>query len=453
MKKNIILASLFTLGALGNLYAQDKAAIKPYTIYEDKENDVQVMLGARFITDLSFSSSDYTPVRSGADISDARIRTSLNYKKWYFYGDFDFGGGKFHQRNLFVRYFLKNDEQSSKSIKFGYYAEPFSMNLNTSEYAMKFMNRPSSVNALGNFRALGITYKYFNNRFFSDQGLFTEDVLEQKKPAGNQSWNLTGRYVYLPISNSDMTLHLGGSLRYRQINGGELINEGKTLKTNLSIASPLELGIDHNNSFVNADVPWAKNLYKAGFEALLKTPKFFIRGEYVIQKVKKQRPDKELFEAQLGGIWSWTTLESWQKANPLGDSHFDGGYVEVGYLLNNKSKYKYNKEFALISGNYDEGTLEAVARYNYTNLNDIAPGDVFLKGKDKFYPNGNITDYPNESLTIAGGRVHSATVGLNYTFNRHAILSAGYTYSHLDNPYFPNDKNFHSVQARMMFSF
>ncbi|WKS94971.1 porin [Riemerella columbina] len=452
MKKNIILIALLSLGISGQALAQDRAAIKPYYIYDNPEDDVKITLGARFITDLAYNSSDFTPVRSGADISDARVRTSLTYKNWYFYGDFDFGGGKFHQRNLFVRYYLKNDEQSSKSIKFGYYAEPFSMNLNTSEYAMKFINRPTTVNALGNFRALGVTYKYYNNHFFSDQGIFTEDVLENKKPAGNQSWNLTGRYVYIPVNKPELTAHIGTSLRYRQINGGELINEGRTLKTNLNVSSALEMG-DHNKEFLNANVPWAKNLYKIGFEGLVKTPRFFARGEYMMQKITKQRPDQELFDAQLGGVWSWTTLKSWQKANPLGDSNFDGGYLELGYLLNNKSNYKYNKEFALISGNYEPGALELVARYSYTNLNDIKDGDVFLKGKNKFYPDGNITDYPNESLSIAGGKAHAATVGLNYTINRHAIISAGYTYTNLDNPYYPDDKNFHSVQARMMFSF
>lgn len=452
MKKNIILAAVLTLGAVGHMFAQDKAAIKPYHIYEDKDNDISITLGGRFFTDLSYNTSDFTPVKSGTNIADARLRTSLTFKNWYFYGDFDFGGGKFHQRNLFVRYYLKNDEESSKSLKFGYYAEPFSMNLNTSEYAMKFINRPSTVFALGNFRALGLTYKYYNNHFFSDQGIFTEDVLENKKPAGNQSWNVTGRYVYIPVNTPDLTLHIGGSLRYKQNNGGELINEGKTLKTNQYISSSLEMG-DHNGQFLSANIPWANKLYKVGFEGLVRMPRFFARGEYIMQKITKKRPDQELFDAQLGGLWSWTTLKSWQKANPLDDSKANGGYLELGYLLNDKSHYKYNREFALIGGNYDPGAFEVVARYSYTNLNDIKEGDVFLKGKNKFYPGGKIIDYPNESMSIAGGKAHSATVGVNYTINRHAIISADYTYTRLDNPYFPNDKNFNSIQARMMFSF
>lgn len=452
-KQHIILASILAVSLIGKVNAQDKAAIKPYTIYEDKENDVKLMLGARFITDLAYNTSDYTPVKSGADISDARVRTSLSYKNWFFYGDFDFAGSKFTQRNLFVRYYLKNDDESSKSIKFGYYAEPFSMNLNTSEYGMKFMTRPSSVIALGNFRALGITYKYHNPHFFSDQGIFTEDAISHKKAAGHQSWNVTGRYVYIPVNTNELTAHIGASLRYKSVNGGDLTNEDKTIKTVANASSSLESIVNTNHQFLNADVPWAKNIYKVGLEGLIKFPNVFVRGEYIFEKIKKSRPDKELFEAQLGGLWSWTSLASWQKANPLADTNFNGGYIELGYLLNNKSTYKYNSEYSLLNGNFDEGTLELVARYNYTNLNDIKSNDVYLKGRNKFYPNGNITDYPSESLSIAGGKVHSATVGVNYTINRHAIVSAGYTYNHLDSYAFPKDKNFHSIQARMMFSF
>ena len=48
----------------------------------------------------------------------------------------------------------------------------------------------------------------------------------------------------------------------------------------------------------------------------------------------------------------------------------------------------------LLGGMNDKGGLEVVARYSYTNLNDINKGDVFLIGNHKFYPNGEIKDYP-----------------------------------------------------------
>ncbi|WP_133121634.1 hypothetical protein [Chryseobacterium sp. PMSZPI] len=449
--KKIILPILIILAF--NAQAQDKAELKPYNIYEDKENDVKINLGARFFTDLAYNTSDYTKVKSGAAIDDARLRTSLTYKNWYFYGDFDFGRGEFTQRNLFIRYYLKNDEKSSKSLKLGYYAEPFSMNLNTSEYGMHFITRPSAVFALGNFRALGLTYKYFNSKFFSDTGVFTEDVYENKKATGNQSWNVTGRYVYIPVNNEEQTAHVGVSLRYKRNNGGNLIDNNTVLQTNQNVAAPMENPLEQPNKFLGTNVLWAKNIYKIGVDVLYKRQKYFVRGEYIYQKITKKRDDETLFNNQLGGLWSWTTLKSWQEANPLSSTSFDGGYIELGALLNSKPSYKYSKEFALMEGVYEKGAIEAVARYSYTNLNDIKSGDVFVKGRNRFYPDGNITDYPNESMSLAGGKMHSATVGLNYTFNRHAILMLAYTYSRLDNPYYPDDKNFNSLQARMMFNF
>ena len=159
-----------------------------------------------------------------------------------------------------------------------------------------------------------------------------------------------------------------------------------------------------------------------------------------------------LFENQLGGQQSWQTLVSWQNGNPIRASKFDAAYVELGYLLCGKA-YTYDDEYALLGGMNDKGGLEVVARYSYTNLNDINKGDVFLIGNHKFYPNGEIKDYPVVSTSIGGGRMHAVTLGLNYSFNQYVKVMGEYQYANLDNVYFPNDKNFHQLQLRLMVSF
>lgn len=77
---------------------------KPTVTIDNKAEDLHFTVGARFMADAAYYHTDFTPMQSGAAISDARIRTSLTYQNWYFYADFGFGGGKFSQKNIFLQY-------------------------------------------------------------------------------------------------------------------------------------------------------------------------------------------------------------------------------------------------------------------------------------------------------------------------------------------------------------
>ena len=145
-------------------------------------------------------------------------------------------------------------------------------------------------------------------------------------------------------------------------------------------------------------------------------------------------------------------MASWQAGNPIRSSKFQGAYVEMGYLLYGEG-YGYDDEYGLLRGSNERGDLEIVARYSYTDLNDINKGDFFLIGKQVFYPGGVVADYPAVSTSIGGGRLHAATIGVNYTLNQYVKVMGEYQYSNLKNVYFPLDKNFHQLQMRLMVSF
>ena len=66
-----------------------------------ENNDVRFTIGARMMSDVAYYHTDYTPMRSGAAITDARIRTSMEFDQWYFYADFDFSKGSFKQKNIY----------------------------------------------------------------------------------------------------------------------------------------------------------------------------------------------------------------------------------------------------------------------------------------------------------------------------------------------------------------
>ena len=58
--------------------------------------------------------------------------------------------------------------------------------------------------------------------------------------------------------------------------------------------------------------------------------------------------------------------------------------------------------------------------------------------------------------SVAGGRVNSVTVGLNYWITNYLVARLDYTYNHLNNYYnmnFRDDRDLHSLSARIGFEF
>lgn len=419
----------------------------PVVRIDNEEEELQFTVGARMMADVAYYHSDFTPLKSGAALSDARIRTSMKYQDWYFYADFDFSKGKFKQKNIFMQYSFDNEEHKH-AIKAGYYNDPATMARNTSLGSYHFISRPAPANALHAGRQLGVTYKYRNNKFFANQGVFAENLYNDQVD-GFQGVTVSGRWLYSPVNDENNTFHVGLNARYAYISSGE--NYNNVLQTKINMSSPLETYVDGNTEFLNADVLWAKNVVNVGVEALYRNDKFFARGEYMYKHVAKDRDDETLFMNQLGTLWSWASLESWQAGNPLESSNFHGGYVEAGYKIFG-NPYTYNQSDALLGG-LNGKALEVVARYSYTGLNDVVDGAYYFESQDKYIDNGILSDYPVTSTSVGGGNLHAVTVGANYSFNKFVQVMLDYTYSHLDRDKYKYDNNFHAVQARLMFSF
>lgn len=445
--KKYILQPLFILFAVVSVHAQDFDA-EPVLKLSNETNSLKFTVGARLMADYAYYNAEYTPMKSGAAINDARIRTSLAYQDWYFYGDFDFSDGQYHQKNLFLQYTFPTANTNKHRIKAGYYTEMASMSLNTSRYSYHFMSRAIAANALATSRSLGVSYQFINPSFTLHQGVFAENQYNNQS-AGFQGATFSGRWLYRPIASATQNLHIGLSARCAYLETGNVVNG--ELQTAQLISAPLETSVDATAKFLNANIPWAKYAFTLSGEALYHTADFFARGEYIYKHIDKDRPDDILFKNQLGSADSWASLESWQKGNPIRSNNFHGAYVELGYLLFGHT-YSYSNDDGLLAGNKGKA-LEVVARYSYLDLNDIEADEFYLIGKDKFYPGGEVADYPAASTSIGGGRVHAATVGLNYTFNKYAQAMLEYVYTNLDNVHFPMDKNIHTLQARVMFSF
>lgn len=450
MKKVLLMSALAIASFTAN--AQDFDTDPTLNISNQSEK-VKFTVGARFMSDAALYHNEFTPMQSGASISDARIRTSLTYgDNWYFYADFGFGGGKFAQKNIFLQYSQEDNAGATHAVKVGYYNDPAgSMANQTSLGSYHFISRAGSAQALGQGRQLGVTYKYSSDNFFAYQGIFTESQYN-KIEAGYNGLNVSGRWLYRVVDENGGG-HVGANARFAHIGGGEeMTTKGSTvLKKSLTLAQRMETYVDQDESFVHATMPWANNVIDLGAEALWFGKNYFARGEYFHKIVTKNRDSYKIFIAQQDNIDGWGDINSWLTANPLRTNHFNGGYIEGGFKIFGPD-YTYDAHNAVLNG-YKGKTLEIVGRVNYTGLNDITEGDYYSVGRDQYYPSGYMEDWPYASSSVGGGNIWSATVGLNYAFNKYAAVMLDYTYSHLDRDFLPYDKNFHQVQARVQFVF
>ena len=445
--KKYILMPLLALTAL-SANAQDFDS-KPTVTIDNKAEDLHFTVGARFMADAAYYHTDFTPMQSGAAISDARIRTSLTYQNWYFYADFGFGGGKFSQKNIFLQYAQEDSKGGRHAIKGGYYNDAAgSMARNTSLGSYHFISRAGATNALGEGRELGITYKYTNDHFLAYQGVFTENQYN-KIEAGYNGLVFSGRYLYRPIIDENQTLAIGGNVRFQHVGGG--VAEDNVLKKTVKLGQSMETFVDEDEQFVSCELPWAENVFDAGAEVLYHNQKMFVRGEYLYKHVTKKRDSKTLFDASNNNIDTWGTLDAWVAANPLRSNNFHGGYIEAGYMIFG-NPYSYDKNEGVLRG-LSGRSLEIVGRFNYTGLNDIVKGEYFSVARNQYYPDGYMADWPYKSTSVGGGAVRSYTLGLNYSFNKFAQVMVDYTYHHLTKDFLPYDKNFHEVQARLQFVF
>ena len=445
--KKYMLMPLLALTAL-SANAQDFDS-KPTVTIDNKAEDLHFTVGARFMADAAYYHTDFTPMQSGAAISDARIRTSLTYQNWYFYADFGFGGGKFSQKNIFLQYAQEDSKGGRHAIKGGYYNDAAgSMARNTSLGSYHFISRAGATNALGEGRELGITYKYTNDHFLAYQGVFTENQYN-KIEAGYNGLVFSGRYLYRPIIDENQTLAIGGNVRFQHVGGG--VTEDNVLKKTVKLGQSMETFVDEDEQFVSCELPWAENVFDAGAEVLYHNQKMFVRGEYLYKHVTKKRDSKTLFDASNNNIDTWGTLDAWIAANPLRSNNFHGGYIEAGYMIFG-NPYSYDKNEGVLRG-LSGRSLEIVGRFNYTGLNDIVKGEYFSVARNQYYPDGYMADWPYKSTSVGGGAVRSYTLGLNYSFNKIAQVMVDYTYHHLTKDFLPYDKNFHEVQARLQFVF
>ncbi len=382
---------LFFLLALSVLPHSAKAlaseALRADTL---KENRLKILPGVRLSFDGALFNPDVTPLTSGLNVSEARLRLKVSRKEWEIYTDFDFadqlklegvdgrlklvaGKGSVSLKDAYFNYKLA----SGKYFKAGYSREPFSIANLTSEGSMHFIAKPGSVTALAPGRALGMSYLGYGKRYFSHSGVFLNDGY-QSKTTKVPGLSLTERYVYIATQKKHLTFQAGFSGRYKKIQPDFFINSSKAESYMLKFSAPLETYVDKSVKFNAAEVTAAHVEFKLGAEALLITPKFYVQGEFIRSLVSRKAENYDGFGRE--GV------------------SFEGAYVELGYLLRGGS-YDYKRSDALLGGLSACNDLELVARYGFTGLNALSSAEV------------------KKSPSLMGGTSRALTGGLNYNLS------------------------------------
>ena len=445
MKKQI-LTTISLIAISATLFAQ-KAKEEMMIFMEDglvkwesKDKGVKFRVGGRVAVDGAYYIDDKTDRSSGFTLSEARLRifsTFANNFDTKF--DIDFAGNKVSIKDLYLRYHVGNNG----IIYAGNYAEPFSASNIESTGSMSLMFKSPTIDAMGTGRALGISYRCFGDRYWGEIGAFSEKLSSQRSE-GDKGWSLSTRMLFRHTpEDSDFGFHLGGSFNFRKPDANGFENGKDDHNRIYNVNSSLESVVDETN-FLNASIYNADKVFRYGAEVMGFWRNLYLQGEYIGSTTTRNKDWESLFKEQLGGLWSYKTMESFKSW--FGDDrniNFNGFYVEAGYLLFG-GDYKYNSVDALMS-RPGRGALEFVVRYNYTDLDDV-DGEWF---DGRFYAD-KASGQPNNS--VSGGKVNSFTFGTNYYITKNVIAKVNYNYQKLDSYQFL-DKNLNSIMCRLFFEF
>ena len=256
------------------------------------------------------------------------------------------------------------------------------------------------------------------------------------------------------VTRDDWNFHIGGSFNFRRPDANGFTNGSDDFNRTVNIHSCLESAID-DTRFIEASLNNVKNVIRYGGEVLANYKNVYVKGEYIGSIYNRERDWEYNFQSSLGSLCLqcsqlWNLIRNlWVLTK---QRNFHGWSVEAGVLAIG-GDYKYSNVDALMRRPKGK-SLEFVARYNRTNLNDIIDGSWYYNGG--FYTSALHQAFGIKNQSVAGGKVDTFTFGINYYITSNIITRLNYSYQKLDQQYsstFREDKNLHSVQARVSFEF
>ena len=408
------MAALFVVGAAA--YAQktdqaidqygNKVDVKEVTasdrdgilVFESKDKDYKFWFDSRVQVDFGhyFGAQEWAdPIGDGASIRRARfaVKTQIN-RDWYGEVDMELANGSFELKDAIVRYSgLENWQFSVGSQK-----PDFSISRNTSSRYLEFMERPMVVSAFAPSRHLGVFAKYSNKYFFGSgsilfqeiEGQETRDFVENNNKSYGMDEGLSyiGKVVVRPVNEADYGVHIGGAVMYDQPKTSDEF--GAYGGTRFSCRNATNIS---RKKYIDTD-------------DLKNTDHNLIATAEIAGHCEGLR---------LEGAWmaDWTYMDP-EKVVLDKPYHFQGWYVEAGYLLfGGKQSYDSGSaKFNRIRNGHDWGDVELALKYEFLDMNDYE---------------GRTTEQ-----AIFGGSAELYGAGLNFYLGKNTKIALNYQYVNND---------------------
>lgn len=432
-----------------NAYIQDGI-----TKFSTPDGKYSFRVGARADVDAGVYFDDYTDRGNGATLSAARIRL---YSKLGDHFDFKFDVDFMASGNMLKDVYIRWHSNKNGFLRLGNFAEPFSAENIQSTMDYSFISKSATVQSFGTGRALGLSYRYYHPYFWGEGGAFSQK-LSNEYHSGDMGYSfsarLLGRYT-----SSDFNIHAGGSVNFRRPDANGITSGSDKYNRTVSVTSNLETNID-KTSFLSASLSNVKNVFKYGFEVMGNYRNVYFKGEYIHARYNRERDWDYDFQNSLGTMMGsmFPTVDAYKAL--MGEDtpvNFQGFSVEAGVIALG-GDYKYNSVEAMMRRPGGK-TLEFVGRFNYTSLNDIIPGSIYAVGMAStsgFYTSSMHQSFGMTNGSVAGGYVHTYTLGVNYYVTNSLVTRLDYTYARLNSGYsitYNLDRDLHALTARVAYEF
>lgn len=348
--------------------------------------------GAAFIQDKS-------DLSNGVTIPDVRLGFKLSYRQWSAKVDVGFGKGKVSAKDVFLQYNLKKNSY----LRVGHFLEPFGIDHMESSSNIKFITANASSNIFSPGRKLGLEYVGWNNMLWFAGGIFGDGDSMSNSKEGDDGYSATSRFVFTPSRKEGAIFHIGlaGSIRKADANGrsnidGNLEDNQRDIGYSSSLLSNVE-----TIKPLSVIVPNANYQAKYAIELMGALGPVYFQTEYFHSNVRR-----------------YDNAPTYQAL---------GAYGQVGVLVTG-GKYNYSDSWARMDKPGPK-SLELVARFDYTGLND-------------------------KHSTINGGTMRDLSLAVNYYLNKFVMLRLNYSYMNMGdyNPALAGE-NVHSIQGRVQVVF
>lgn len=365
--------------------AESPVVFKGGPAFEAADGSWAFKVRGRIEADAAFynNSSGNNPVdlNDGTELRRARIGVDGKFATdWLYRLEADFAkasrasaGGEVDVKDAYVAY----TGIDKTRITVGQHKTPNSLEQLTSSTDLVFTERPLAVEAFnhrntagGDFKA-GVSVGYAGENYTLTTGLFGSNFTIDRAAgtAQDEGWGVHGRATFAPIQEKGKVLHLGASGYWRDA-GGQTVGGG-----NVNFQSGPEVSNVDSTRFVSTGNILADTYTSAGAELGGVYGPFHAQAEYLVASVD-----------QVAG----STLD------------FDGGYVQVGYVLTGESRNYKNGLFSRVKPanpfsleNGGAGAWEIAARFSAVDLNDGA-----LTGGDEDNYAAALNWYVNDYLRI-----------------------------------------------------